>query len=223
MFTGLIEEVGVISAIRKGQHSAVLTIQAKEILSDVKIGDSIAVNGVCLTCAALGTGTFSADVMHETLNFSALGGLKPGSRVNLERAMPAYGRFGGHIVAGHADGTGRVRSVEKDDNAIRYTIEAEPGIMKYIVAKGSITVDGVSLTVARLYSDAFVVSIIPHTVAVTTFSDRKAGDKVNLENDIVGKYVERLMNFSKEEVGEGGKADGKPGGLTREKLLEFGF
>jgi len=213
MFTGLIEEAGEVAGIRRGQHSAVLTIRADRILPGVKTGDSIAVNGVCLTCTSVGSGTFTADVMHETLDRSSLGMLRPGSRVNLERAMPADGRFGGHIVAGHVDGTGRIRSIRRDDNAVWYTISAGPQILRYIVEKGSITVDGISLTVARLLTDAFEVSVIPHTAAVTTLSDRKAGDAVNLENDVIGKYVERLLSYR--EQGSGG--------ITREMLTKYGF
>lgn len=217
MFTGLIEETGVIAGIRRGQHSAVLTIRAEAILPGTKTGDSIAVNGVCLTCTSLGAGSFTADVMHETLDRSSLGALRPGSRVNLERAMPADGRFGGHIVAGHVDGTGRIRSVRRDDNAVWYTIAAGPQILRHIVEKGSVTVDGISLTVAGLLPDAFEVSVIPHTAAVTALSDRKAGDTVNIENDVIGKYVERLLSFPGQEGG------GAAGGITREMLLKYGF
>lgn len=212
MFTGLIEETGTLQRVQRGAKSAVLTIRASVVLEGLCVGDSIAVNGVCLTATAHDNSSFSADVMHETLDRSSLGKLAPGSRVNLERAMRADGRFGGHMMAGHVDGTGTVRSVQKDDNAVWYTIAAEPKVLRYIVEKGSIAVDGISLTVAQVTSRDFSVSVIPHTAAVTTLSDRRPGDTVNLENDIVGKYVEKLL---------GGSAGA--GGITRGMLAENGF
>ena len=193
MFTGIIEEVGKIAAIRKGAHSAVLTVEAHKVLEDIHLGDSIAVSGICLTVTDFRPESFSADVMHETLNRSALGDLKPGSRVNLERAMAADGRFGGHIVAGHVDGVGQILSIRRDDNALWYTLAAPPEILRYVVEKGSITMDGISLTVAEVTDRDFSVSVIPHTAAVTTRSEKKPGDKINLETDIIGKYVEKLM------------------------------
>lgn len=217
MFTGIVEEVGTLKAIRKGAHSAVLEIQAKVVLEDIHLGDSIAVNGVCLTATSFSPSGFTADVMHETLNRSALSALRPGSRVNLERAMAANGRFGGHIVAGHVDGVGTVRRIEKDDNAIWYTIAARPEILRYVVEKGSITIDGISLTVARVDSDSFAISAIPHTVAVTVLADRKPGDTVNLETDIIGKYVEKLLQTPPPAEEE------KKSGITREFLTRYGF
>lgn len=198
MFTGLVESMGTVVSIRKGTASAVLEIEDRVVTEDLKTGDSVAVNGVCLTAVTVnaGGGRFTADVMHETLNRSALGSLRPGSRVNLERAMKADGRFGGHIVAGHADGTGVIRRVVRDDIAVRYTIAADPKILRYIIEKGSIAVDGISLTVAALEADNFTVSVIPHTAAATTLSEKRAGDRVNLENDLVGKYVERLLGLN---------------------------
>ena len=217
MFTGIVEEVGTLKAIRKGAHSAVLEIQAKVVLEDIHLGDSIAVNGVCLTATSFSPSGFTADVMHETLNRSALSALRPGSRVNLERAMAANGRFGGHIVAGHVDGVGTVRRIEKDDNAIWYTIAAGPEILRYVVEKGSITIDGISLTVARVDSDSFAISAIPHTVSVTVLADRKPGDQVNLETDIVGKYVEKLLQPPPPAEEE------RKSGITREFLTRYGF
>lgn len=217
MFTGIVEEVGTLKAIRKGAHSAVLEIQAKVVLEDIHLGDSIAVNGVCLTATSFSPSGFTADVMHETLNRSALSALRPGSRVNLERAMAANGRFGGHIVAGHVDGVGTVRRIEKDDNAIWYTIAARPEILRYVVEKGSITIDGISLTVARVDSDSFAISAIPHTVSVTVLADRKPGDQVNLETDIVGKYVEKLLQTPPPAEEE------RKSGITREFLTRYGF
>ena len=193
MFTGIVEEMGTIRAVQRGARSAVLSIGAKTVLSDLKIGDSVAVNGVCLTAASKDDGGFTADVMHETLNRSSLGSLKPGSYVNLERAMPANGRFGGHIVAGHIDGTGRIAALQKDDNAVWYTVEAEPALLRYIVEKGSITIDGVSLTVVSVEAGHFSVSIIPPTAAVTILGEKRPGDVVNLETDVIGKYVEKLL------------------------------
>ena len=157
------------------------------------MGDSIAVNGICLTATAFTDTCFTVDVMHETLNRSALANLKPGSSVNLERAMAVGDRFGGHIVAGHADGVGHITHIHKDDNAIWYTLSAAPDILRYVVEKGSITMDGISLTVARVTESDFSVSVIPHTAAVTTLSQKKLGDPINLETDIIGKYVEKLM------------------------------
>ncbi len=218
MFTGIVEEMGTLKSIRKGPHSAVLEIQAKVVLEDIHLGDSIAVNGVCLTATSFSPTGFTADVMHETLNRSALAQLRPGSPVNLERAMAANGRFGGHIVAGHVDGVGTVRSVEKDDNAIWYTIAAGPEVLKYVVEKGSITIDGISLTVARADDTSFAISAIPHTVAVTVLSQRRPGDLVNLETDIIGKYVEKLLHFPRE-------AEKRPpaSGITKEFLTRCGY
>lgn len=215
MFTGIVEEMGTIRSIRKGAHSAVLEIQAKVVLEDIHLGDSIAVNGVCLTATSFTPSTFTADVMHETLNRSSLAGLRPGSRVNLERAMAAGGRFGGHIVSGHVDGLGTVLSTQKDDNAIWYTIGAPTEVLRYVVEKGSITIDGISLTVAKVDSQSFAISAIPHTVAVTVLQDRKPGDKVNLETDIIGKYVEKLLQ--PQEVPK------QISGITRDFLTKYGF
>lgn len=193
MFTGIVEELGIIESIRRGQHSAVLTIRADKVLKGTKTGDSIAVNGICLTVTALTSGSFTADVMHETLNRSSLTSLSRGAYVNLERAMPADGRFGGHIVAGHVDDVGKIIRIRRDDTAVWYTIEAKPEVMRYIVEKGSVTVDGISLTVAAVSQTHFSVSAIPHTVSHTILKERTKGDLINLETDIVGKYVEKLL------------------------------
>ena len=215
MFTGIVEEMGQVEGIQRGRQSAVLAIRAKTVLEGTKIGDSIAVNGVCLTVTTLSPGRFTADVMHETLDRSSLAQLKRGSAVNLERAMAADGRFGGHLVAGHIDGTGRVTEVRKDDNAIWYTIQAAPQVLRYIVEKGSIAVDGISLTVARVETDRFAISAIPHTVAQTVLRDRKEGDLVNLETDIIGKYVEKLLSPAPESQASGG--------ITLDFLARNGF
>lgn len=212
MFTGIIEEIGTIQAVKKGVHSSVLTIQAQEILAGTKTGDSIAVNGVCLTVAAMGNGGFTADVMHETLKRSSLGQLKAGSHVNLERAMAADGRFGGHIVSGHIDGTGVIANISRDDNAVWYTVSAPDKLMRYIIEKGSIAIDGISLTVAAVSQGSFQVSIIPHTAGNTILAEKKQGDIVNLENDCIGKYVERLLAFDK-----------PAGRISKDFLGKYGF
>lgn len=198
MFTGLVEEVGVIQNIRKGAKSAILTIGCSAVLEGTKVGDSIMTNGVCLTVTSLGATYYMADVMSETLNRSNLAELRPGGRVNLERAMPADGRFGGHIVSGHIDGTGTISEIRPDDNAVWYTIKADKNILLYIVEKGSIAIDGISLTVAYVDDDCFKVSVIPHTREVTALGEKRIGDTVNLENDVVGKYIEKLMNRKEE-------------------------
>ena len=216
MFTGIVEEVGTIRNIKRGQHSAVLTIHAKTVLEGTRIGDSIAVNGICLTVTRLFPDGFSADVMHETLNRSSLAGLTAGSVVNLERAMPANGRFGGHIVAGHVDGVGHIANIRRDDTAVWYTVHAGPEILRYVVEKGSITIDGISLTVAKVDRQSFAISAIPHTVAVTVLADRKVGDLVNLETDIIGKYVEKLLSPAQE-------SPVPASGITKEFLTRYGF
>lgn len=215
MFTGIIEEIGTVRRIQKGRYSAVLTIQASKVLEQTKIGDSIAVNGICLTVTELSEGYFQADVMHETLNRSSLSQITSGSHVNLERAMPADGRFGGHIVAGHVDGVGKILSTRRDDTAVWYMIEAETPVMRYIVEKGSVTVDGISLTVAQVWENRFSVSVIPHTQEHTVLKERTEGDFVNLETDIIGKYVEKLLQPAKEPR--------KESKITKEFLAKYGY
>ena len=217
MFTGIVEEKGAVKSIRRGRHSAVITVSAKKVLQDTVPGDSIAVNGICLTVTSLGPGWFTADVMHETLNRSSLSDATPGTFVNLERAMAADGRFGGHIVSGHVDGTGVIREIRRDDNAVWFTVSAPGNIMKYIVEKGSVAIDGISLTVAAVRDGSFDVSVIPHTLGLTVLGDRCRGDVVNLENDIIGKYVEKLMNYSP------GSPEDNKGGITEEMLIKYGF
>lgn len=199
MFTGLIEEVGVIQSIVKGEKSAVLTIKASKVLKDVKLGDSICTNGVCLTVTGYSNKSFTVDVMAETMRRSNLGNLSPGSSVNLERAMAANGRFGGHIVSGHIDGTGKIVDYEKEDNAVWISIAAPDDVLRYIVEKGSITIDGVSLTIAYVDNVMFKVSIIPHTAKETTLLKKKVGEEVNLECDVVGKYVEKFLRLGNED------------------------
>lgn len=211
MFTGIIEEVGIVRSINKGSLSAILDISCSKVLEDTKVGDSIAVNGVCLTVTSLEETSFTADVMAETLRRSSLGELSKGSKVNLERAMQLNGRFGGHIVSGHIDGTGTIISTKKEGNATWVEVGTSPEILRFIIQKGSITIDGISLTVAKLTDKSFSVSIIPHTGSETTLLTKKIGSIVNLENDIVGKYVERFTSApTKKEV-------------SYETLLENGF
>lgn len=216
MFTGIIEELGCVKSIRKGAASAVLCIEAPSILADTRIGDSIATNGVCLTVTSNDGNSFTADVMHETLRRSSLGQLVAGSKVNLERAMALGERFGGHIVSGHIDGTGKILRIERDDNAYWYSVSAPQSILRLIIEKGSVAIDGISLTVAAVERDSFKVSVIPHTRAVTNLGSKKPGDTVNLENDIIGKYVEALMRKEEHKPNE-------PSGLSLDYLAANGF
>lgn len=217
MFTGIIEEIGTVQRIERGAAGARLTIAAKTVLESTKLGDSIATNGVCLTVVSLTSDSFSADVMAESLRRSSLGALQTGSPVNLERAMPLNGRFGGHIVSGHIDGTGTIASQKREDNAVWVTVRTAASLLRYIVEKGSIAIDGVSLTVAAVDESSFVVSIIPHTGAQTILLDKKPGETVNLECDVIGKYVEKLLApYAPDE-----KAT--PSGITMEFLTQNGF
>lgn len=189
MFTGIVEEIGYLVECRQGS----LRFRAQKVLEDVHLGDSIAVNGICLTVTGFDANSFSVDVMAETLRRSSLGSLAEGSRVNLERAMSACGRFGGHIVSGHIDGTGTINRRKREGNAVWLTIGCSGDLLRYIAEKGSITIDGVSLTVASLWESGFQVSIIPHTGSETTLLEKQTGDLVNLETDLIAKYIERLM------------------------------
>ena len=216
MFTGIVEETGTLRSLSRGSKSCVIHVQCSTVLEDTRIGDSIAVNGICLTVTSVESGGFTADVMNETLSRSSLAQTRPGDPVNLERAMAANGRFGGHIVSGHIDGTGIIREIRDDDNAVWYTVEAPSEILRYVVEKGSIAIDGISLTVARVDDRSFQVSVIPHTRAVTALSSRRVGSPVNLENDIVGKYVEKLMQPAPSE-------SGPASGITMEFLAHHGY
>ena len=216
MFTGIVEELGKLVSLEMGADSGVITIEAEKVLEGTQLGDSIAVNGVCLTARAFGNGTFAADVMPETLRKSNLGNLKRGNLVNLERAMTLGGRLGGHLMLGHVDATGKVVSVRPEGTAVVYTMLAPEQVRRYILPQGSIGVDGISLTVARLEGDKFSVSLIPHTLKVTTLGHNGVGYEVNLEADVLGKYVLKIM--------QGGLPGGQgEGGLTLEKLAEGGF
>lgn len=203
MFTGIIEEIGLVERVTKGVKSSKLSIKANMVLEGTRTGDSICTNGVCLTVTKLASGCFEADVMAETMRRSNLGNLKSGSRVNLERAMKLEGRFGGHMVSGHIDGTGVIRSITREDNAVWLDISAEAPMLRYIVEKGSVAIDGISLTVASVDEHGFKVSIIPHTGRETTLLDQKIGDSVNLECDVVGKYIEKLLGFGQNHRAEG--------------------
>ncbi|QIW15242.1 riboflavin synthase subunit alpha [Pasteurellaceae bacterium RH1A] len=215
MFTGIIEEVGKVAKIHKQGEFAVITITGHKIFSDMHLGDSIAVNGVCLTVTEFGSNHFSADVMSETLARTSLGELQSNSPVNLERAMAANGRFGGHIVSGHIDGTGEIVSITPAHHSVWYKIKTSPKLMRYIIEKGSITIDGISLTVVDTEADSFRVSIIPHTLAETNLGTKKVGCVVNLENDIVGKYIEQFLLKKEPEEAKSN--------LTIEFLSKAGF
>lgn len=217
MFTGIVEEIGTIKNIKRGNRSIVLEIYASKVLENMQVGDSVATNGVCLTVTSFSGVSFAVDVMPETMRCTNLGELRAGCRVNLERALPVNGRLGGHIVSGHVDGTGKIVAKEKDENAIWVTIASTPTVLRYIVAKGSIAIDGISLTIVSVSEDAFKVSIIPHTQSETTLVGKKVGDTVNLENDVLAKYVEKLL-FLREKAGTEEKK-----GLSLDFLIANGF
>ena len=212
MFTGIIEELGVIKRFDIKGKSGLIEIRATEVLEGTKTGDSIAVNGICLTVTSLGKDSFTADVMAETVRRSSLKNAAAGDLVNLERAMAADGRFGGHIVSGHIDGTGTIVDMKREENAVWIKVKATHQILDLIVEKGSICIDGISLTVAAVTDSDFSVSVIPHTLDVTVLKNRKPGDTVNLENDIIGKYVQKIMNVGHREPSEGSK------GITADML-----
>lgn len=196
MFTGIIEEVGHINKITRNNMKCKLSIQALTIMEDIHLGDSIAVNGICLTVTQYSKQLFTVDVMNETWKKTSLRYLKEHSPINLERALRVDGRFGGHIVTGHIDGIGKIQKIQKDGNAFLYQIESIPKILTCIVEKGSITIDGISLTVVSITKTYFIVSIIPHTLTQTILTFKKVGDIVNLETDILGKYVQKIIKTS---------------------------
>lgn len=202
MFTGIIEEIGHIKAMHRGAKSITLDIAASKVMEGTAVGDSISTNGVCLTVTSLTPAGFTADVMPETVRRTALSALKAGSEVNLERALTLQTRLGGHIVQGHVDGIGTVIDRQADDNALWLTIECGADLMRYIISKGSITIQGVSLTVAKVTPSTFSVSLIPHTQGVTTLHSARVGDKVNLETDIIAKYVEKMLSGDKDDAGK---------------------
>jgi len=212
VFTGIIEEVGHVKSLHRGAKSFTLEVEAGLVMEGTQVGDSIATNGVCLTVTSLTGHGFTADVMPETVSRTALGELTAGSPVNLERALSLQTRLGGHIVSGHIDGTGRISDRRQDDTALWLTVECDSKLLRYIIEKGSITIQGVSLTVARVDNHSFAVSLIPHTQAATTLHQARVGDRVNLENDIIAKYVEKLL---------GKQPDADNGIMT--KLAQNGF
>ncbi len=214
MFTGLIEEIGEVQSVIKSVKSAKLRIGAGRILKDIKTGDSISTNGVCLTVTEHTADSFTADAMAETMRKSNLGLLSFGDKVNLERALKVGDRLGGHIVSGHIDGMGTIINYEKEDNAVWVTISISEELIKYIVHKGSVSIDGVSLTAAYADDRVFKVSVIPHTRDLTTLLIKKTGDRVNIECDMVGKYVEKLLAFREQE---------KKPGIDLDFLSKTGF
>lgn len=209
MFTGIVEEVGTVADIRRSATNCTLSVDATNVMEDLHIGDSMAVNGICLTVVDFDRRRFTVDVMNETWRRTSLGVLRRGNGVNLERALPVNGRFGGHIVTGHIDGTGSISSVRREGNAVWYRIAARNEILEGIVEKGSIAVDGISLTVAEVTERDFSVSIIPHTLAQTVLGEKRVGGVVNLENDVLGKYVRNMMTTRT--------------GLTQDLLSRCGF
>lgn len=224
MFTGIVEEKGTVRSLYIQGISGIIAVRARKVLAGTSVGDSIAVNGVCLTVVSLQPDGFTADVMAETIRKSSLGSLKSGDSVNLERAMAADGRFGGHLVTGHIDGTGIIKTMCQEGNAVWVTIEAKKEILGLIVDKGSICIDGISLTVAETSSTAFSVSVIPHTGEETSLLGKKPGSKVNLENDVIGKYVRKLLldpSGLSAPVQE--KAAEKEEGLTMAFLEKYGI
>ena len=193
MFTGIIEEIGKVKSIERRSNSIKLTVSAKKIMQDMHIGDSISTNGICLTVTTFDNNSFTVDVMPETMMMTNFKNLKVNDAVNLERALAANGRFGGHIVSGHIDGVGTIIKKYNDDKAIRMSFSAKAEILELIVKKGSIAIDGISLTVTDVDSTSFSVSIIEHTQGETTLTTKKIGDTVNLENDVIGKYVQKMF------------------------------
>jgi riboflavin synthase len=199
MFTGIIEETGRIRQISRGSKSVKLTVEASLVLEETKVGDSISTNGICLTVIEMENSSFTVDVMAETLRRSSLNNMTTGSRVNLERALRLSDRLGGHLLSGHVDGLGVIREITMEDIARVIRIDTTPELLKYIVPKGSIAIDGISLTVVNVDEKSFSVSIIPHTATVTTLMEKQPGDAVNLETDMIARYVEKLLKKSPAE------------------------
>ena len=217
MFTGIVEEIGSLKELSIGSGLGNIEIECNKVLEETKIGDSIAVNGVCLTVNKINSNSFVADIMGETLDRTNLGRLKDGNKVNLERALKVSDRFGGHIVSGHVDGKGQILSIDNKEDGTWFTISADKEILKYIILKGSITIDGISLTVAYVDNEVFKVSIIPHTLKNTILAQKIHVSYVNLENDIMGKYIEKFMIFSKTE------SENEKSKITLDFLRENGF
>lgn len=216
MFTGLVAELGTVQHLARQGNSYHLTVAAKKVMENLKIGDSVAVNGCCLTVVRLTDKEFTADVMPETVRLTNIGQLKSGSKVNLERTLRLCDGLDGHIVSGHVEGLGTILEQRQDGIAVVTTVGAEPKLLKYIIKKGSIAIDGISLTVTEVTDISFSVSLIPHTAKETTLGIKKVGDKVNLETDIIGKYVERMLGFQS-------KAPTKEEKLGMDFLAQNGF
>lgn len=212
MFTGIIEERGILQEVQRSVNCAKITIQAKKVLEEIQLGDSIAVNGICLTVTSFTKDVFTADVMPETWRRCSISQLNNRQIVNLERAMPINGRFGGHIVSGHIDGMGKIQGIKQEENAVLYEILTEEKLLRYVVEKGSIAIDGISLTVTNVTDKSFFVSVIPHTVQNTNLKERKKGEFVNLEADCIGKYVSKFLGLTKKEET-----------ITEKFLMEHGF
>ncbi|MGM0567115.1 MAG: riboflavin synthase [Bacteroidota bacterium] len=215
MFTGLIEDKGSVLSVKKGAKAAEIAIRSKKITGDLHIGDSVSVNGVCLTVTVIQDDVFHVDAVPETMSRSNLGGLATGSRVNLERALRVGDRLGGHMVSGHVDALGYIQYIEKDENAVWFTFKMESENIKYLVAKGSVAVDGISLTVVDVFEDKFTVSVIPLSLKETVLSDKNLGDSVNIECDMTAKYIERFFTW------KGDRQDKK--GVSMEDLTKYGF
>jgi len=214
MFTGLIEDLGTLRELRTGAEQARLTVATRIPVAELTLGESIAVNGVCLTVTGFAEGCFTADVSPETLGCTSLGRLAPGAKVNLERALQLSGRLGGHLVTGHVDGLARIVERRRDGNAWRFRLQTEPAVAAFLVAKGSVTLDGISLTVNEVTGDSFTVAVIPHTLAQTTLQERSVGDNLNVETDLIGKYVARFLAAG---------APTNPAGVTFDLLAKHGF
>ena len=219
MFTGLVAELGTVQRLARQGNSYHLTVGAKKVLDKLKIGDSVAVNGACLTVVRMDDSGFTADVMPETVRLTNIGSLQPGSRVNLERTLRLCDGLDGHIVSGHVEGLGTISEQRPEGIAVVVTIATSPELLKYIIKKGSIAIDGISLTVTEVTDTGFSVSLIPHTAKETTLGLKKVGDSVNLETDILGKYVERMLTWNSSQAKQASKSDT----LNMKTLLENGF
>lgn len=212
MFTGIIEDLGVVESVKMGRQSMELTIRSEKIVEDVHLGDSIAVNGICLTVTSFTKNTFTVDVMPETVKASSIQLLKSGSPVNLERAMSAQGRFGGHFVSGHIDGVGTIVKKERQENAVYFTIQLEEGLSRYCIPRGSVAIDGTSLTIFSIAGNLLTISLIPLTFQDTIIGQKNVGDVVNIENDMIGKYIVQQLQTDKPKQT-----------LTQSFLAENGF
>jgi len=214
VFSGIVEVLGDVRSMASGDSGARIAIEAGALVEGVKLGDSIAINGACMTVVAFGNSIFEADISPESLRMTNLGDLKAGEKVNLEKALVLGDRLGGHMVTGHIDGMGKIRERKADGDSIWLTVEAPPDVMRYLVFKGSIAIDGISLTVATCDEDSFSIAIIPHTSEHTTLTAKRDGAVVNLEADLIGKYVEKLL-FPNAQAGAGG--------VSMDKLKEHGY